>query len=97
MDDIDGGPGASRAGLLLARLTVAPVLLLVSWLVVGLPLLMAGVFRPWAAIPLFVVVAGPVLTFGLRAVRPAGSRAGSPGGRWRACSRSRWRSARCSW
>ncbi|WP_433176018.1 hypothetical protein [Actinoallomurus sp. CA-150999] len=72
MDDIDGAPGASRADLLFARLTVAPVLLLVSWLVVGLPLLMAGVFRPWVAIPLFVVVAGPMLIFGLRAVRPAG-------------------------
>ncbi|WP_345440039.1 hypothetical protein [Actinoallomurus vinaceus] len=72
MDDIDGGPGASRADLLFARLTVAPVILLVSWLVVGLPLLMAGVFRPWAAIPLFVVVAAVALTFGLRAVRPAG-------------------------
>ncbi|MCO6004834.1 hypothetical protein NE236_07565 [Actinoallomurus purpureus] len=72
MDDIDGGPGASRGGLFLARLTVAPVLLLVSWLAVGLPLLMAGVFTPWVAIPLFVPVAAVTLTFGLRAVRPAG-------------------------
>jgi hypothetical protein len=71
MDDIDGASGTSPADLLLARLTVAPALLLVSWLVVGLPLLMAGVFRPWAAIPLFVVVAAVALRFGLRAVRPA--------------------------
>jgi hypothetical protein len=72
MDDIDGGPVVSRADLLLARVTVTPALLLVSWLVVALPLLMAGVFRPWIAIPLFVPVAAATLTFGLRAVRPAG-------------------------
>jgi hypothetical protein len=75
MDDIDdtgGGSAGSPAGLLLARLTVTPALLVVSWLVAGLPLLMAGLFRPWAAIPLFVVVAAVTLTFGLRAVRPVG-------------------------
>jgi hypothetical protein len=76
MDDIDGGPGASRADLLLARVTVTPALLLVSWLVVALPLLMAGAFRPWIAVPLFVPVAAAALTFGLRAVRPTGQTTG---------------------
>jgi hypothetical protein len=66
---------ASRAGVFLARLTVAPALLLVSWLVVAFPLLMAGVFTPAPALSLFVPVAALVLTFGLRAVRP-------PAGRW---------------
>lgn len=76
MDDTDGGPGTSRADLLLARVTVTPALLLVSWLVVALPLLMAGAFRPWIAIPLFVPVAAAALTFGLRAVRPTGRTTG---------------------
>ncbi|MCO5969215.1 hypothetical protein [Actinoallomurus soli] len=70
-NDIDGGVGASRANLLLARVTVAPALLLAAWLVVALPLLMAGIFRPWAAIPLYVPVAALALRFGLRAVRPS--------------------------
>ncbi|MEV5746827.1 hypothetical protein AB0L00_03330 [Actinoallomurus sp. NPDC052308] len=72
MDDNDGGSGASRADLLLARVTVIPALLLASWLAVALPLLMAGIFRPWAAIPLYVPVAAVTLRFGLRAVRPTG-------------------------
>ncbi|MFL6054113.1 MAG: hypothetical protein ACJ72W_14520 [Actinoallomurus sp.] len=76
IDDIDGGPGTSPADLLLARVTVTPALLLVSWLVVALPLLMAGAFRPWIAIPLFVPVAAAALTFGLRAVRPTGQTTG---------------------
>jgi hypothetical protein len=79
MDDMTNeDPGASRPGVLLARMTVTPALLLVSWLAVGLPLLMAGVFRPVVAITLFVPVAALVLTFGLRAVRPPAAE----GGRW---------------
>ncbi|HEV7962448.1 MAG TPA: hypothetical protein VGP57_07920 [Actinoplanes sp.] len=75
-------PEASRPGSVLARLTVAPALLLVSWLAVGLPLLMAGVFTPGLAIPLFVPVAALVLTFGLRAVRPPKTPAGQWGSWW---------------
>ncbi|CNE99895.1 Uncharacterised protein [Mycobacterium tuberculosis] len=60
------------AGRLLARATVAPALLLVAWLVVALPLLLAGVFRPAPAIALFVPVAAVVLWLGLRS--PAGDR-----------------------
>jgi hypothetical protein len=75
-------PGASRAGLYLARLTLVPVLVLVSWLVVSLPLLMAGVFTPLPTIALFVPVAALVLTFGLRAVRPPEGAGGRQGSWW---------------
>jgi hypothetical protein len=76
VDDVRAeDPLSSRAGVWLARLTLVPALLLVSWLVVALPLLMAGVFTPLPAIVLFVPVTVLVLTFGLRAVRP-------PEGRW---------------
>ena len=43
--------GPARA---LARLTVAPALLLMAWLVVSLPLLMAGLFRIGPALALFL-------------------------------------------
>lgn len=86
-DDMKGeDPGSSGAGVLLARLTLAPALLLVSWLAVALPLLMAGAFRPAPAIALFVPVAALVLAFGLRAVRPpavaGGQTRGPRGGSW---------------
>ncbi len=71
---------ASRAGVLLARLTVTPALLMVSWLVVGLPLLMLGVFTPALQIGLFVPVAAVALRFGLRAVTTPG--VGERDGRW---------------
>jgi hypothetical protein len=71
MDDMARrDPDASGAGVWLARLTVVPALLLVSWLAVALPLLLAGAFTPLPAFALFVPVAVLVLTFGLRAVRP---------------------------
>ncbi|NVI91222.1 hypothetical protein HUX53_29075 [Actinomadura sp. BRA 177] len=54
------------AGRLLVRVTVAPALLIVAWLAVALPLLMAGVFRPAPAFALFVPVAAVVLWLGLR-------------------------------
>ena len=71
-----------NAGRLLARLTVAPALLVSAWLVVALPLLLAGVFRPVPAIALFVPVAGMALWLGLRS-RPSargaeGPRPGTP-------------------
>ncbi|RKS76361.1 hypothetical protein BZB76_1715 [Actinomadura pelletieri DSM 43383] len=54
------------AGRLLVRVTVAPALLVVAWLAVSLPLLMADVFRPLPAVALFVPVAAVALWFGLR-------------------------------
>ncbi|WP_433464464.1 hypothetical protein [Spirillospora sp. CA-128828] len=74
-----------NAGRLLVRATAAPALLIVAWLAVSLPLLMAGVFRPAPAVALFVPAAALVLWLGLRS-RPrdtAGERRGSlnaPGG-----------------
>lgn len=64
MDDM------TRAGAVLARLTVAPALLLAAWLAVGLPLLTAGEFRPLPVVALFVPVVAAALAFGLRGVRP---------------------------
>ncbi|HEY7485429.1 MAG TPA: hypothetical protein VH912_13280 [Streptosporangiaceae bacterium] len=61
MDTEDGRPA-----LVLARLTVAPALIIVAWLVAGLPLLFAGVFRPLPVIALFVPVAALFLWAGLR-------------------------------
>lgn len=55
--------GPARA---LARLTVAPALLLMAWLVVSLPLLMAGLFRIGPALALFVPVAALALILGFR-------------------------------
>jgi hypothetical protein len=81
-EPVDGDPATSRAGLYLARLTVAPALVLLSWLIVALPLLMAGVFTPLPAIALFVPVAALVLTFGLRAVRPPAPAGGVRWGSW---------------
>lgn len=72
---------ASGAGVCLVRLTLAPALLLVSWFVVALPLLLAGVFTPVPALLLFVPVAVVVLGFGLRVPRPAGP-VGSSGSWW---------------
>lgn len=49
---------------MLARLTVAPALLVVAWLAVSLPLLLAGMFRLGPALALFVPVAIVVLRLG---------------------------------
>ncbi|HEX6470485.1 MAG TPA: hypothetical protein VF069_15415 [Streptosporangiaceae bacterium] len=60
--DIDG----RRPARLLARLTVAPALIIMAWLAVGLPLLFAGYFRFWAVGALFVPAAVLLLWLGLR-------------------------------
>lgn len=54
------------AGRTLARITVAPALLVVAWLAVSLPLLLAGRFGPGTAIALFVPAAAVTLVLGLR-------------------------------
>ncbi|MBO2448458.1 hypothetical protein J4573_15255 [Actinomadura barringtoniae] len=59
------------ASRVLARITVAPALLVVAWLMVSLPLLLAGLFRPGPAIALFLPAAAIVLWLGLRD-RPRG-------------------------
>jgi hypothetical protein len=69
-------PVTRTPAALLARLSIAPALALVAWLIVGLPLLMAGKFHIGLAFALYVPVAVVVLTLGLRDV-PARS-----GGSW---------------
>ncbi|TDD64578.1 hypothetical protein E1293_41360 [Actinomadura darangshiensis] len=68
------------AGRLLVRATTAPALLVVAWLAVSLPLLLAGVFRPAPAIALFMPVAAAVLWLGFRS-RPGGPAGGTAGER----------------
>lgn len=55
---------STRAGRVLARLTIAPALLIVAWLTVSLPLLMAGAYDLGPALALFVPVAFLVLKAG---------------------------------
>jgi hypothetical protein len=54
------------AGQLLGRLSVLPALLVTAWLLVGLPLLLAGVFTPVLMLVLSVPVAAVLVAFGLR-------------------------------
>lgn len=54
------------AGRLLMRVTLVPSLLIVAWLAVSLPLLLAGALRPVPALALFLPVAALVLWLGLR-------------------------------
>jgi hypothetical protein len=54
------------AGQLLTRLTVLPVLMIMAWLLVGLPLLLLGWFRPAPQIALFVLVAAVLVPVTLR-------------------------------
>ncbi len=76
-------PGASLgsrdpAGLLLARLTVAPTLIATAFLLAGFPLLVLGWYRPVPVIALSVIVAAVIVPLGLsrlpglRPVGPAG-------------------------
>jgi hypothetical protein len=57
---------ADPAGRLLGRLSVLPALLTAAWLLVGLPLLLAGAFTPVAMLVLSVPVAAVLVVLGLR-------------------------------
>jgi len=59
-------------GRLLGRLSVLPALLAMAWLLAGLPLLLAGVFRPVLMLVLSVPLAVLLAVFGLRWI-PGGS------------------------
>ena len=61
-----GAAPADTAARLLGRLTVLPALLLMAWLLAGLPLLLAGVFTPVAMLVVSVPVAVVLVTVGLR-------------------------------
>jgi hypothetical protein len=54
------------AGRLLGRLSVLPALLVMAWLLVGLPLLLVGIFTPLAMLLLSVPVAAVLVVIGLR-------------------------------
>jgi hypothetical protein len=67
------GPGAADdaapgdvAGRLLGRLTVLPALLVMAWLLAGLPLLLAGVFRPAILLAVSIPIAVVLVALGLR-------------------------------
>ena len=66
----DADPASVRdtAGLVFARLSVIPALLAMSWLLAGLPFFWAGEFRPVPVTVAAVILAAPVLWFGVRAV-----------------------------
>ncbi len=62
-----GVTGAAGApGLLLGRLTVLPTLLVMAWLLVGLPLLLLGVFSPVLMLVVSVPLAVVLVVAGLR-------------------------------
>jgi hypothetical protein len=65
----DGGAAAylpDAAARLLGRLTVLPTLLVMAWLLAGLPLLLAGVFRPALMLVVSIPLAVAAVTLGLR-------------------------------
>jgi hypothetical protein len=59
------GP-ADPAGQLLSRLSVLPALLVLAWLLAGLPLLLLGVFTPALTLAVSVPVAAALILAGLR-------------------------------
>jgi hypothetical protein len=59
-----GPPDA--AGRLLGRLSVLPALLVIAWLLAGLPLLLAGAFKPAAELALAIPLAIVAVWLGLR-------------------------------
>jgi hypothetical protein len=62
---------ADAAGVLLARLTVLPAVLLVAWLIPGVPLLLGHVFFPVPALLISVPLALLLIIVGLRVVPSA--------------------------
>ena len=60
-----GGADRDPAGLLLARLSVAPTLVAAAFLLVSFPLLVIGWFRPAPVIALSVVLAALLVPLGL--------------------------------
>src|SRR5258708_34532737 len=77
-----GAAPADTAARLLGRLTVLPALLLMAWLLAGLPLLLAGGFTPVAVLVVSVPEAGGPVPVRLRLVtgpRPAARAAARAG------------------
>ncbi len=69
----------NQAGLLLSRLTVLPAIVITGWLIVGLPLLLAGVFTPVLMLVLSIPVIAGLSYLAWRALAgwPSARRAGS--------------------
>jgi hypothetical protein len=69
----------NKAGLLLSRLTVLPAIVIAGWLIVGLPLLLAGAFTPVLMLVLAIPVTAGLSYLVWRATSgwPASKRAGS--------------------
>jgi hypothetical protein len=61
----EAGP-TDAAGRLLGRLTVLPALLVMAWLLAGLPLLFLGLFTPVIMLVVSVPLAAVLVVFGLR-------------------------------
>jgi hypothetical protein len=71
---------ADAAGVLLARLTLLPAVLLLAWLIPGVPLLLGHAFKPTPMLLISVPLAVVFVVAGLRVV-PAGSPRLLPAGR----------------
>lgn len=67
-DETGGSSGRDPAGVVFARLSVVPALLAVAWLLAGMAFLAVGWFRPLPVTALAVVLAVPLVWFGVRAV-----------------------------
>jgi len=61
---------SARAGLLLDRLGLLPAVLALAWILGGLPLLLAGVYRPLPAVAAFAVLAVPMAGWAWRVASP---------------------------
>src|ERR1039458_5120041 len=61
-----GAEPADAAGRLFGRLTVLPALLMMAWLLAGLPLLLLGLFTPVLMLVLSVPLAAVLVAVGLR-------------------------------
>ena len=92
---VAGGGGSAAdpdaAARLLGRLSVLPALLVMAWLLVGLPLLLAGVFTPVLTLVLSVPVAVVLVVLGLRWVPGRWPDAGPAPGPEQARARNRGR------
>ena len=80
---------ADAAGVLLARLTLLPAVLLLAWLIPGVPLLLAHVFEPTPMLLISVPLAIVFVALGLRVV-PAGWPRLLPAGRATEPGWTRW-------
>ena len=80
---------ADAAGVLLARLTLLPAVLLLAWLIPGVPLLLAHAFEPAPTLLISVPLAVVFVVVGLRVV-PAGWPRLLPAGRTAESGWTRW-------